>query len=84
MEGWCRVCVEFGEVKHLPLYVSGSEGVELCNDCEMIVVDLVRSMIRTTAKSRLIFAKDLKRIREAKDEASKMQKEEVPQRSKPE
>jgi len=43
--GTCRVCQVFGSVRHKNLYVSGSEGLWICLDCEKEVLDFVRSMM---------------------------------------
>ena len=44
----CIVCHDReGETKHYSLYVFGSEGVELCQSCQIAVCEFIRRM--TTA-----------------------------------
>jgi len=40
--GQCSVCNKMEEVRHIPLYVFGSEGIFLCHKCEMNLVEYVR------------------------------------------
>lgn len=44
MEDFCLICGVFDEVRHLPIYVRGSEGIELCHDCEMLLVDFINNL----------------------------------------
>lgn len=47
MKTQCRMCGELDvECRHFELYVSGSEGVVLCHNCEMLLVEYVRTMAR--------------------------------------
>ena len=42
---YCRICGrEAGVVRHLPIYAFGSEGVDVCHECEMQLVDYIRQM----------------------------------------
>ena len=43
--GECRVCQVYCMVRHKNLYVSGSEGLWICIDCEMNVLNYVRSLM---------------------------------------
>lgn len=56
----CMNCHEVAETKHLPLYVIGSEGLDLCHKCEMELVGMVRDWIHATARLRLHQAKQRK------------------------
>lgn len=38
----CSICREEKETKFFPLYVFGSEGIVLCHECEMEVVEFIR------------------------------------------
>ena len=39
----CDMCLErFDKLTHLPLYVFGSEGVNLCHNCEMQLYEYIR------------------------------------------
>lgn len=64
MSQLCSICQSANETRHLPIYISGSEGIEICHDCEMGIVEYLRNIIRTCYKSRMQLAKDLKKIRE--------------------
>ncbi len=51
----CRICGNEPpeELVHLPIYVSGSEGVDLCYACRMMVTDFVRAHINACARARM-------------------------------
>ena len=49
----CRICDNTAETRHLNLYVSGSEGVELCHPCEMSLVQHVRDMMNMAGRAKL-------------------------------
>lgn len=53
VKGRCNICRTQGFVRHHSLYVTGSEGIYLCEDCTIILTNLVRGMIRAAAKSHL-------------------------------
>jgi len=63
----CSICWQREETRHLPLFVNGSEGVEVCSLCESGLVDIIRMMVRTAGLSRKQMAKDMKEVREAKE-----------------
>ena len=44
--GTCYGCRKDTNVRHKNLYPDGSEGCELCIDCEMTLVELLRNMSR--------------------------------------
>jgi len=44
MSPFCRVCSSAREIRHLPLYVFGSEGLDICLKCEMQLVVLCRKL----------------------------------------
>ena len=50
-------------LKDLPIYVYGSEGVEICFSCEMAIVKTIRNMASAAARSRKIAYKHAKKIR---------------------
>lgn len=61
MTGRCMICqMSKMEIKHLPLYVRGSEGLDICHFCEMILVEFVREIMNIANRSRLVCHKDLK------------------------
>jgi hypothetical protein len=45
------------ELRHLPLYVMGSEGVRLCLTCRMLLTEVVRHMRHVMASTKLECAK---------------------------
>jgi transcription elongation factor Elf1 len=44
--GTCMVCNEKELVRYIDLYISGSEGLVICHDCEMMVVDTIQNLRR--------------------------------------
>lgn len=50
----CRICEKSNtECRNIDLYVTGSEGLTICHDCEMALVYHVRSLMRVAAEVRL-------------------------------
>jgi len=42
--GQCSMCYQQDVmVRYINLYITGSEGIELCHPCEMVVVEFIRS-----------------------------------------
>ena len=70
MTGACYICWtpkdEDNTLKHLSLYVCGSEGVEVCFSCEMALVETIKNMARAAAKSRKFVYKATKKLRKEK------------------
>lgn len=56
MKDFCSICWIYEEVKHLPIYVRGSEGIELCHDCEMLLVDFINNLINLSGRVRKVDA----------------------------
>jgi len=68
----CRVCgKEDKECRFLPLYIDGSEGMYICNACEMVVVELIRGMCRVAYRAKLVGYKRAGEFRERMEEKSK-------------
>jgi hypothetical protein len=42
------------EVKYLPLYIRGSEGLDICHFCEMVLIEMIREMINIAGRSRKV------------------------------
>ena len=40
--GTCLMCSHKKELRNIDLYVIGSEGLNVCHDCEMSIVEFVR------------------------------------------
>ena len=56
----CQTNVEQDQLKHLSLYVNGSEGVEVCPSCDLTIRDYIIGLQRVATRSRLSFAKAIK------------------------
>lgn len=59
--GTCMMCLKDKEVRNIPLYIIGSEGLDICHDCEMDVVRYIRK--RRTSSARVRKAEFLKKRR---------------------
>lgn len=46
LDTYCDICNKVKETRFIPLYVIGSEGTRLCHECEMIVVEFIRTKRR--------------------------------------
>ena len=66
----CYICWEEesndNPMVSLPIYVNGSEGVEICFPCEMAIVATIRNMASASARSRKVAYKHSKKIRDIK------------------
>ena len=62
----CKVCRSEENVINLPLYVNGSEGVDLCLQCRMVLTEVTQGMIRSAFTYGRGLIKDFKKIREGK------------------
>jgi hypothetical protein len=49
------------ELRHLPLYVNGSEGIDVCWGCAMFLTETIRQLRSTCSRSRLAYARERKR-----------------------
>lgn len=54
----CLICENDDTVRHVNLYISGSEGLWICHQCEMMLVTHIRDMrlLAGTMKMRTICA----------------------------
>ncbi len=57
----CMICKDDKETKHLPLYVIGSEGLNICHSCEMMLVHYIQDMMRVVNTSNKIVYKSIKK-----------------------
>lgn len=70
----CRACgAAADEVRNINLYVIGSEGLNVCHDCEMQIVEFCRSMIRTATKARMAGYRACKQVADAKRDSDQDQ-----------
>uniref|UniRef100_A0A6M3LD36 Uncharacterized protein n=1 Tax=viral metagenome TaxID=1070528 RepID=A0A6M3LD36_9ZZZZ len=47
----CIICKEKGPIRNVNLYVIGSEGLDVCHNCEMELVHFARSLMDMASKS---------------------------------
>ena len=62
----CRICQNKATTRYISLFVNGSEGLNICNSCEMVLVEFVRLMMNLTFHARKVAYLELKR-EEGKD-----------------
>ncbi len=61
--GVCSICLTHkwleSELKHLDIYISGSEGIMVCPDCNIVITNTVSSMrsIACRAKNQTLITK---------------------------
>lgn len=55
IDGFCYVCRKSGKVRNINLYTVGSEGTDLCHDCEMNVVEFLRAKARSAVRTKIEF-----------------------------
>lgn len=72
----CRICGgTVPEIRNINLYIIGSEGLNICHECEMQIVESIRSMIRTATKCWMLGYKAAKEVAQAKREKSALELE---------
>ena len=50
---YCDVCGnESDEIKHLPLYVFGSEGINTCLQCRIILTEVAKGIRNSCTKAK--------------------------------
>jgi len=59
----CRICGKDDEGRNIDLYVTGSEGLTVCHDCEMMIVAFVRQLMHIASTSRMVGYKAGKDLR---------------------
>lgn len=68
----CSLCWnECAEIKHLALFVIGSEGVDACLSCRIALTEVARSMMSAATRGRKQGYKAAKLVAEAKAERAK-------------
>lgn len=54
----CRICHSVPEskdrIRNINLYVTGSEGLNICHACEIILVNTIRHMMEVSARAKII------------------------------
>jgi len=63
----CTICQEsYEKTKPLDLYTIGSEGTNVCLDCELLIVEYIRGLRVIAAKSRKLGYKNAKLVQASK------------------
>lgn len=70
----CDICGSTSEVHHLPIYANGSEGVEVCISCRIVLTEVVRGMTRACVRARV---KDRLKRKQAELRVSELEDENV-------
>jgi hypothetical protein len=52
-KGICMMCDDITEVRHINLYVIGSEGFYCCKPCENEILEFIREKRRAIVKQKL-------------------------------
>lgn len=72
----CDVCSEPAEVRHVNLYVNGSEGICICHACEMDLISYIRTIRSATGRAKLAIYKHCMVTRGKSNEKENEKKEE--------
>ena len=48
----CDICDNTKEVKYFSFYVFGSEGINLCLDCQIMICELLRKVRNAVVRGR--------------------------------
>lgn len=64
----CMICQRKENTKHLPIYVVGSEGLDICLSCEMALVHHIRELMNVASVSRKLGYQSAKNVARAKDQ----------------
>ena len=57
---FCDICHKKEQTRNLPLYVRGLEGINVCYQCEMMLVEFVRQMLAVSARTKFSIKKEVK------------------------
>jgi hypothetical protein len=61
-KGRCLVCHHTGDgIRNINLYVIGSEGLDVCYQCEMVILDMVKHLLFAAGRARMMTMKELKK-----------------------
>ena len=53
VDAFCMLCHESKQVRHVNLYIIGSEGLYACHECEMLLVEFARSLSSENSRRKL-------------------------------
>jgi len=74
-KGRCSMCLIETEVRNIDLYTNGSEGTDLCHNCEMVVVNFINSFSSRIMDARRDVYRRIKKIHKKAEEEAKNAKE---------
>ena len=63
----CRICDNTEDTRILNLFVSGSEGLEVCHPCEMALVQHVLDIMHMASRARLSMVRTEKKERKERE-----------------
>jgi len=66
--GVCRICEKETRVKHINLYVSGSEGLYVCQSCEIDIVALIRCLMNVALRGKMVTIYKYKKDKEEEND----------------
>ena len=64
MTSKCMICYSDKDTRHINLHIMGSEGLDICHDCEMRLVSIIRHMMSLSTTGRKIGYKHGKKMTE--------------------
>jgi hypothetical protein len=53
----CGICTDVKNTRYLDIYVMGSEGLNICHECEMRLVTYIREMKSLVATAKMLGVK---------------------------
>jgi hypothetical protein len=65
--GNCMLCLKDAEVRHINLYIIGSEGLNACHSCEMKLVEFARNLMAKNGRLKMKIAKKLRASKLGRD-----------------
>ncbi len=68
MKGRCMLCHEDKDVRHINMYLIGSEGLDCCHKCEMEILDFCRKKSHTAIIQRKVKYQKLREQRKQRKE----------------
>lgn len=57
----CMICSGTNEVRNIDLYIIGSEGLNVCHQCEMLIVKYINGLRTVAAATKINFMKQQKK-----------------------
>jgi hypothetical protein len=57
----CRICGGEGKTRHFSFYAFGSEGVEMCEACQIATSNFIRSMAEACSRAKVNILRKTKR-----------------------